>query len=373
MYAIGIQPYFLTVVLATASLLIIDFASAKWLQTSDLPEIVVTERPPAMIDVSRSDFSLSGYISEPFTVEVQVQDSAGVAVLDDYFGPNTHFEANLTFTNGRGDLLTNATVSLATIDGVARFAPVVLLVEPDVYDLEVTVFIIFAIEGLGETSLTLGSVSVGSLMVGVEPTATPLPTSTINPFEGTPSVLLTLQYFATNNAPAQLTMNANLQAIATVLAETPQPTQYCPPNDPFGCNFPTSTPSPTSTPTPMPSVTPPPIVVPADGNFTVNVPSRGTIFRNEVSGPSGDTSDIIDLQFDFREITQPTVFSIGLACPENTSVAAAIVVTGDTIACGQGRSITASSSALIFRVIVTSLATREQIRTPYVLTIAPSR
>jgi hypothetical protein len=359
--------HFLKMALISASLLFFDFAEAKQLQNSDLPEIVVTQFPPTRIEVSRSDFSLSSYVSDPFTLEVQIQDSDGAPVLDNHFGPNTHFEATLTFTNGRGELITGATETMTTVDGIARFESISLLVSPDVYDLEVTINIIFAIEELGQTYLTLGSVSLGSLIVGVDPTATPSPTATINPYAGTPPAALTLQYFATANAPAAQTLQAQLDGVSTALATTPQPTQFCPPNDPFNCNF------PTSTATLAPSATLSPIIAQEDRNFTLNVPIRGISFQNDVSGPRGDTSDTIDLQFSLLEITQPTTFSVSLTCTGNTSAAASILSTGVVVTCGGSSPITASSFEAAFRVIVTTLSTREQTRTPYVLSISPSR
>lgn len=373
MKATGIYTRYLSVDLAAASLLFIDFTDANGLQSSDLPEIVITEFPPAKIDVSRSDFSISGYVSDPFTLEVQVQGSNEMPVSDDHFGPNTYLLASLALTNRRGEVITNAVEPMATVNGIARFESITLFVAPDIYALEVTVDIIFAVAGLGETSLTLGSGSVSSLNVGVEPTATPSPTATTNPYAGTPAAVLTLQYFATANAPAVQTLQAQVEGVSTALATTPQPTQFCPPNDPFNCNFPTSTPMPTSTATPAPSATAAPLTSPEDGIVTVNVSSLGTSYQNEVSGPRGDTSDTIDLQFSLAEITEATNFTVSLACPENTNAAVAILATGSSIACGRSSSITASPLELTFRVIVTSLATRAQTRTPYILSIVPSR
>ncbi|MBK9124396.1 MAG: hypothetical protein IPM16_14925 [Chloroflexi bacterium] len=340
---------------------------------SPLPSIIVPEHPAGIIPMQRSDFSLSGFQTAPLTFEVRIIDATNALVPDDYYGPNTYFMVDITLRNPRGEVVPGAIDSIPTQNGIARFEGIVLQVEPDVYEATITVRIVFAVDGLGSTFLTLGSTFGGQYMIGVQPTPTPTATATINPNAGTPNWFLTYQ--------------AGLNNIATGLATTPQPTQFCPPSDPFNCNFPTqtatSTPNATATsaatltPVPtalaIPSATSTPDVSPPDTIFTITFDERGGTVQNEVSGPSGDTTDIIDFGFVIGAITQSTTYTVTLTCPVNNLAAATVVATGATIACGRSGTVAVDPVNSVFRVVVTSLAVRDQVRTPYVMTIAPSR
>lgn len=100
---------------------------------------------------------------------------------------------------------------------------------------------------------------------------------------------------------------------------------------------------------------------------------RGGSFQNEVSGPSGDTSDIVDFVFGIGSITQTTTYTVSFTCPDNVNAAATVVATGAVIACGRSGSVTVDPLNNVVRIAVTSLSARDQIRTPYGLTLAPPR
>lgn len=327
--------------------------SLLYAQNDPLPNVVITQFPPSNIDMERSDFSLSGYISDPFTIEVQVQNAAGTPVDDQLYGPNTHFVVDVTLVDPRGNPVSGVVDSRMTENGIARFESIVLRVVPDVYQMTFTVRIVFTVPGLGSTSLTLDSVTTGKLLIGVQPTPIPSATPTINPYAGTPPVILT-----------QL---AIFEGLATSFAQTPVPTTYCPPTDLFGCNYPTSTPTATFTPTPLP------VISPDDGTFTVPVDSRGASFQDEVSGPAGDTTDIIDLVFNILESPLTTNYSLNLSCPQNTNLVLTILTTGGVLSCNRTIPLTIDPLQNTVRVVVSSLSTREQIRSPYTLTISASR
>jgi hypothetical protein len=328
-----------------------------WAQSQPLPEIVVAVMPPGMIAMQPSSVTTVGFRTEPVTFEVQIQDATGQPVADDYFGPNTYFVVDVLLTNTSSGFIFSGPNSMATVNGIARFEAVELFVAPGPYNFTFTVRVVFAVDGLGSTSLTLGSVAGGFSLIGVQPTPTPSTT----PFQ-----------FPSPH-PGALTAAAELEGVATGLAATQQPTPFCPPNDPVGCNFPTSTPSATGTATAIPTPTLAPLIVPVDGDITVSMDVRGGSFQNVVSGPAGDTSDTIDIVFNALELTGTTTYTLTFTCPENTLAAASLAASGTVITCGRNSSITVSPVDNVVRVVVLSQASRDQTRTPYGLSIAPGR